>query len=167
MELTPVVNYQSTAIFDDPWSGEDFESGVNFNYSPLSDTTFARITNPKEALEGASGLAYLTEDMEFFEAWSPTFSNVPRNGIPVWLEMDYKSTHLFAITVFINGTSVANQQSVVSFNPRATYGKVYIELTDVFSTLAGAVNYTIGIGFPKPTGETAQLYIDNVKLVRF
>ncbi len=167
MELTPVVEYQSTAIFDDPWAGEDFETGVNFNYSPQSDTTFQRITNPAEAYEGASGLAYLTEDMDFFEAWSPTFSNIPRTGSAVWMEMDYKSTHQFAITVFVNGTSVGNQQSIVSFNPRATYGKVYIELNEVFSTLSGAINYTLAIGFPKQKGETAQFYIDNVKLIRF
>ena len=167
MELTPVVEYQSTAIFDDPWAGEDFETGVNFDHSPQSDTTFQRITNPAEAYEGASGLAYLTEDMDFFEAWSPTFSNIPRTGSAVWMEMDYKSTHQFAITVFVNNTSVGNQQSIVSFNPRATYGKVYIELNEVFSTLSGAINYTLAIGFPKQKGETAQFYIDNVKLIRF
>jgi hypothetical protein len=167
MEITPIVQYQSSAIFDDPWSGEDFETGVNFNYHPLSDTEFQRVTDPAEAFEGASGLAYLTESMDFFEAWSPRFSNIPRNGVDVWLEMDYKCTHRFAISVFVNGTAPANQRSIVFFNPRATYGKVYIELNSVFSTLSGAVNYTLAIGFPKQTGEVAQFYIDNVKLVRF
>jgi len=170
MEITPVVKYQSSAIFDDPWSGEDFETGVSFKKPtrpPLSDTVFSRITDPAEAFEGASGLAYLTEDMDFFEAWSPTFSNIPRNGVDVWLEMDYKSTHQFAISVFVNGTAPSNQRPVVFFNPRATYGKIYVELSTVFSTLSGAVNYTLAIGFPKQTGEVAQFYIDNVKLVRF
>ena len=167
MELTPVVKYQGSAIFDDPWSGEDFETGVNFNYSPLSDTVFRRITDPVDAFEGASGLAYLTESMDFFEAWSPTFSNIPRNGVDVWLEMDYKSTHRFAISVFVNGTSITNQRSIVFFNPRVTYGKVYIELNSVFSTLSGAFNYTLAIGFPKQVGEVAQFHLDNVKLVRF
>jgi len=167
MHLTPVVGYQSTAIFDDPWSGEDFESGVNFNYSTQSDTIFQRTSNPSEAFEGSSGLAYLKEDMDFFEAWSPTFSNIPRNGKDVWLEMDYKSTHLFAISVYTNGTAVSNQQAIVFFNPRATYGKVYIELSSVFSTLSGAINYTLAFGFPKQKGETAQFYVDNVKLIRF
>ncbi len=167
MELTPVVEYESTAIFDDPWSGEDFETGVDFNYNPLSDTVFQRTSNSSEAFEGASGLAYLTEDMDFFEAWSPTFSNIPRNGTAVWLEMNYKSTHVFGISVFVNGTSVSNQNAIVFFNPRATYGKVYVELNSVFSTLSGAINYTLAIGFPKQKGETAQFYVDNVKLVRF
>ena len=167
MVLMPEVEYQSTAIFDDPWSGEDFETGVNFNYSPLSDTVFQRTTISTEAFEGASGLAYLTEDMDLFEAWSPTFSDIPRNGTAVWLEMDYKSTHLFGISVFVNGTAVSNQQAIVFFNPRVTYGKVYVELGSVFSTLSGAVNYTLAMGFPKQKGETAQFYVDNIKLVRF
>tara|TARA_B110000046_G_scaffold78688_1_gene86794 strand:- start:17312 stop:18163 length:852 start_codon:yes stop_codon:yes gene_type:complete len=167
MEITPVVKYQSSAIFDDPWSGEDFEAGVNFYYSALSDTVFQRITNPADAFEGASGLAYLSESMDFFEAWSPTFSNIPRNGVDVWLEMDYKSTHQFAISVYINGTLINNQRPIVFFNPRVTYGKVYVELNSVFSTLSGAFNYTLAIGFPKQTGEVAQFHLDNVKLVRF
>jgi len=167
MELTPVVNYQTTAIFDNPWSGEDFETGVNFNYSPQTDTVFQRVTGVNDVFEGASGLAYLTSEMDFFEAWSPTFSNIPRNGVAVWLEMDYKSTHRFAISVFTNGTSVSNQNSIVFFNPRTTYGKVYIELASVFSSLSGARNYTLAFGFPKQVGEVAQFHLDNVKLVRF
>ena len=170
MELTPIIDYQSTARYVEDWIGDNFETGVNFNEnkSPLTDTIITRITDPTQVFEGSgSGLAYLTEDMDFFETWSKTISNVPRNGTPVWMEMDYKSTHQFAITVFVNGTSVGNQQSIVSFNPRVTYGKVYIELTEVFSTLSGAINYTLAIGFPKQKGETAQFYIDNVKLIRF
>lgn len=170
MELTPIIDYQSTARYVEDWIGDNFETGVNFNEnkSPLTDTIINRITDPTQVFEGSgSGLAYLTEDMDFFETWSKTISNVPRNGTPVWMEMDYKSTHQFAITVFVNGTSVGNQQSIVSFNPRATYGKVYVELTEVFSTLSGAINYTLAIGFPKQKGETAQFYIDNVKLIRF
>lgn len=167
MALTPKVQYQSTAVFDDPWSGEDFETGINFNYSGQSDTVFQRVTNPIDAFEGTSGLAYLTEEMDFFEAWSPTFSNIPRNGTAVWLEMDYKSTHIFGISVFVNGTSVSSQQAIVFFNPRVTYGKVYVELGTVFSTLSGAVNYTLAFGFPKQKGETGQFYVDNVKLIRF
>ncbi len=167
MEITPVVKYQSSAIFDDPWSGEDFETGVGFSHHPLSDTFFQRITDPAQAFEGASGLAYLTESMDFFEAWSPEFNNIFRNGVDVWLEMDYKSTHKFAISVFVNGTTPSNQRSIVFFNPRVTYGKVYVELNSVFSTLSGAFNYRLAIGFPKQTGEVAQFHLDNVKLVRF
>jgi hypothetical protein len=166
MELTPTITYETTAVFDDPWSGEDFEAGVNFNYNPRSDTVFERVSD-NQAFEGTSGLAYLTEDMTLFEAWSSTFADIPRNGKAVWLEMDYKSTHQFGVSIFYNETSTQTQEAITIFNPRATYGKVYIELGTVFSTLSGAFNYTLAIGFPKAKGETAQFYIDNVKLIRF
>lgn len=167
MILNPEVQYASTVIFDDPWSGENFETGVSFSYDPFSDTIFERVTAPDETIEGegAAGLAYLTEDHIFFEAWSPTFSNIPRSGSAVFLEMDYKSTHNFAVSILTNGQSL--QQSIVFFRPRATYGKVYIELASVFSSLSGAINYNIGIGLTKQKGEIGKLYIDNVKLVRF
>lgn len=167
--LNPIIQYYSETSFDEPWRGEDFEAGIDFNYSPNSDTVFNRITDPLESFEGASGLAYLTEEMELFEAWSPTFSGntVPRNGEPIWLELEYKSTHRFAVSIFTNGTDITRQEAISFFNERATYGKIYVELGSVFSTLSGAVNYTLALGFPKPTGEIGQFYIDNVKLVQF
>ncbi len=165
MKLNPEVGYFSTTIIGDPWSGEDFESGVNFDYHPNSDTSFVRTTDPADAFENASGLAYLTEDQTFFEARSPTFSRIPRDGRPIYLEFDYKSTHDFALSVYTNGQ--AAQTTIVFFRSRSIYTKVYVELGPVFSTLSSAINYNLAIGYQKPKGEIGKLLVDNVKLVRF
>lgn len=159
----PQVEYEPTVDFDSPWSGEDFESGVNFEFNPASDAAFIRETDPDEVFEGtASGVASLTTDQDFFEAWIPTFSDIPRNGQAVYLEMNYKCTHLFAISVFVNNQS--SQNPVVFFRPSSEWKKAYIELGEIFSLFSGATNYTIAIGFTKPVGEEGKLSIDNVKL---
>ena len=165
MKITPEVGYFPSAIFDSPWSGEDFESGINFDYSPLTDTTFVRVLDPAEAFEGASGLAYLTENHDFFEARTPTFSDIPRNGTDSYLEFDYKSTHNFAVSVYVNGST---QTAISFFRSRATYSKIYVKLTPVFSTNSTAINFSLAFTvIDKPLGEIGKFYIDNVKLVRY
>ena len=42
MVLNPEVNYFNSTIFGTIWKGEDFESGVDFEYHSNSDTTFVR-----------------------------------------------------------------------------------------------------------------------------
>jgi len=163
VERNPRVEYFPSVDFDSPWSGEDFESGVNFEYNPNSEAVFVRETDPNDVFEGnASGKAVLTSDQEFFEAWIPTFSDIPRNGQAVYLEMNYKSTHLFAISIYANNQT--SQNRVVFLRPSTEWKKAYIEIGEIFSLISAANNYTIAIGFTKSKGEEAKLLIDNVNL---
>lgn len=163
--INPVVEYFPTTNFTEPWSGEDFESGINFEYDPQSDTSFVRTLDPNDAFEGASGIAVLESNQRFFEARTPTFSNIPRNGTAVYMELNFKSTHDIAISVYANNQSV--QQAVIFLRGRSTWSKVYIELGSVFATLASSQNFNIAISTEKPIGETSRLVVDNVKLLRF
>ena len=166
LEITPVVEYTDNAIYDSPWSGEDFESGINFNYRSNSDTTLVRTTQPNFVFEGnASGVAYLDASMDLFEAYTPTFSAIPTNGSAVYLEMNYYCSHDITISIYANDQSA--QYPVINFKPRSTWNKVYVEFGPVFSTLFAAYNFNIAIGFSKPLGEEGWLYLDNVKLIHF
>ena len=54
--LQPLVKYFPKTVFDNPWSGEDFESGINFDTNPNSDTVFIRETDKSKVFKGnASG----------------------------------------------------------------------------------------------------------------
>jgi hypothetical protein len=165
IELKPEVEYFPGAIIGDPWSGEDFESGANFEYSPVSDTTFIREANPDDVFEGYYGLGYLEPEQDFFEAWTPTFSNIPRDGRAVYLEFNYKSTHDIVVAVFTNNQTSRN--SIVFFRSRPTWTKVYVKLSSVFSVLSGASNYNLTFGYKKAVGEEGKLFVDNFKLVRY
>jgi hypothetical protein len=163
--ITPVVQYTDRATYDTPWSGEDFESGINFDYHPNSDTVFYRETQNNVFEGSASGLVYLDESMDFFEAYTPTFSDIPRDGRAVFLELNYFCTHNIAVSIYTNDRQA--QYSVVNFRPTGGWNKAYVEFGPVFSTLFSAFNYNIAIGFVKPLGETGTLYLDNVKLIHF
>lgn len=164
MTINPEVEYFSTAVFDNPWTGEDFETGINFEYSPASDTTFVRVTGD-EAFEGASGLAYLTENQTFFEVWTPNLVDVPRNGGAIYMEFDYKSTFDIVVSFLANGQSF--QSAIVYLKSQSEYQKMYIELSPIFSSYPTAINFNVAISMPKALGVPGSLYLDNAKLVRF
>jgi hypothetical protein len=166
--INPTVPYRGNTEFNEPWSGEDFESGINFEHSPFSDTTFIRETGPEFVFSGnASGAAYLEPGMTFFEASTPIFNQneIPRGTSPVYLELNYRCSHDIAISVYVNNRS--QQFSVVNLRARGSWNKAYIELGPVFSTLFDAANYSIAIGYIKPSGDEGYLMVDNIKLLHF
>ncbi|MEQ8910060.1 MAG: hypothetical protein RIC95_12755 [Vicingaceae bacterium] len=169
MTIVPVVEYQDNAIFDDPseLSIDDFDNGISFftERHPNSDTIFFR-EQTNNVFEGtASGLAYLEPNMDFFEARTEPFSDIPRDGRAIYLEMDYSCTHDIALSIYTNDFN--RQFSVINFRPTVGWKKAYVELGPVFSTLFNASNFSLAIGFTKPIGEVGKLYLDNVKIVRF
>lgn len=163
--INPTVFYKPDAIFDTPWSGENFESGINFEHNSNSETNLVRNTT-NDVFEGvASGLARLESNETFFEAYTPAFSDISRLGIATYLELDYKCTHDIIISVYTD--SRTNQNAVLALRSQSTWNKAYVDFTPVFSTLASATDFNIAIGYQKPEGEIGELHLDNVKLVRF
>lgn len=164
--LVPKVNYTQNADYDRAFSIADFEGDAGqFEKHPNSDTIFVRETQNNVFEGSGSGLAYLDESMDFFEARSPTFDDIPRDGRAVYLEMDYFCSHNISVSIYTNNQQ--RQFSIINFRPSGGWTKAYIELGPVFSTLFAADNYNIAIGFTKPLGEVGFLYVDNVKLISF
>ena len=164
--INPVVPYREKTDFDNPWSGEDFESSINFERNPQSDTIFVREIDKSKVFEGnASGAAYLDPSMTFFEALTPAFSDIPRGTSPVYLEMDYKCTHDVVVSIYYNNKSI--QYPIINLRPKSHWNKVYVELMPVFSELASGVDFNLAIGYKKPVGEVGALFVDNVKLLHF
>lgn len=164
--LVPKVAYTQNADYDRAFSIADFEGDAGqFERHPNSDTIFVRETQSNVFEGSGSGLAYLDENMDFFEARSPTFDDIPRDGRAVYLEMDYFCSHNIAVSIYTNNQQ--RQFSIINFRPSGGWTKAYVELGPVFSTLFASFNYNIAIGFTKPLGEVGFLYVDNVKLISF
>ncbi len=163
--LEPVVEYKSIAVFDTPWSGENFESGINFEYNDNSQTNFIR-NSTSDVFEGtSSGLARLEQGETFFEAFTPTFHQIPRNGSDIYLEMNYKCTHDVVVSVYADNKSI--QIPVINLRPKSSWNKIYIQLDEVINSLPSAINFNIAIGYTKPSDQIGELDVDNVKLVHF
>ncbi len=163
--LTPTVLYKPDAIFDYPWSGEDFESGVNFESNPNSETQLIK-NSTIDVFEGlSSGLASLSTEQTFFEVYTPQFSDISRLGVSAYLELNYKSSHDFVISIYNDNRTVQN--SVLVLRSKSEWNKVYVDFTPVFSTLFNAFNYNIAIGYEKPLGQAGELHLDNIKFVHY
>lgn len=165
LKINPAVPYKSSAVFDVPWSGENFESGVNFVQNPNSQATLVRNT-ASGIFEGfASGYAKLESNETFFEVYTPTFSSVAPSGTDVYLEMNYKCTHDIVVSIYTDNRQFQN--SVLVLRARSEWNKIYIDFSNVFSTLFAATNYNIAIGFTTGLGETGEIHLDNIKLVHY
>ena len=167
IEIQPTITYNSDVQFT--WM-EDFENAsLSFLYTAGSDTTVFKQTN--EVKEGAfSGEVYLKNDMDFFEATSIGYSNLPKDGTPVYLEMDFKTTETTVIGLYLDGT----QYAVVNLNPTTEWKKIYVNMTDLVNSPVGRGASEIKVFFGIQDTQTnpfdadnPQIHLDNLKLIHF
>ena len=163
--LSPHVTYNAGAKFS--WI-EDFENAsLSFLYTTGSDTIANKVTTDvKEGL--FSGQVYLDAGMDFFEATSVGFSNIPRNGSSVYLELDFKTNEPILIGLYRDN----NQYSVISLNTTLSWKKIYINLTDLINsgTLTAEIKVFFGVKETVSTPFVAtnpEFYLDNIKLVHY
>ena len=120
-----------------------------------------------DCAEGNCGLVTLTpENPEFAAATSEAFQNVPLNGTPIYLELEYKTEINLSIGLqsTINGTDF--EQYFVTLTPNETWNKVYIDMTEI--VLASQLeSYRILIGALNVTEGPAEVRVDNIKFLHF
>lgn len=167
--LDAVVRYKEAAQINTSWAGANFEGGINFFPSPDSDTTFQlTAAEPANSVYGkSSGSFYLTDEKDFFEAYSADIVSIPRNGTEVWIEMDYKSDVTLAVGLYQDFRQV--QYPLVYFKPQNNWTKVYINLNNAILSKPAAPNYNFFIAALKDNDqlEITETTIDNVKLLHF
>jgi hypothetical protein len=163
-EIEPVVTYFDSlqfafmANFDD-LSGSKLEA---------SDTTIALTSNPELVFEGAgSMLAALYRDSGFIEFQMVEPVELPKQGTTIYLELNYKTTHILNVGLKANYTSSGTVSApLVSLNPSTEWNKIYINLTRQVSQQVNAANYRVYFYAPKPAGSgKMELFIDNMKIV--
>lgn len=159
LKITPQVTYFSNIKF--PWI-EDFESaGTSITYHPASDTIVNK--SAIDVFEGtSSGRVFLTSDMIFFEAISPSFTDLPTDGKPIFLEMNFKTNHPLKVGVYAGATQIA----LYGLNTTTTWKKIYFDLTETIATNPGASSINVFFGFAVETSNP-EVYFDNIKLVHF
>lgn len=165
ISLTPTVTYNSGVQFK--WM-EDFENAsLSFLYHPASDTTIFKQTNSVRT--GAfSGEVFLDAGMNFFEATSIAYNDIPRSLSPVYLELDFKTNEDVLIGVYHDN----DQYGVVTLNTADEWKKIYINLTDVISIRQSATAVKIFIGIQSTASSpfltpNPNIFIDNIKLLHY
>lgn len=159
--IIPTFEYRSgIQIQDDPF----LPSGSY--YQPSGDITPVMISDPAKVWGGSGNSIYMTVTDAKPQAMLKTSTALalPLGGSDVYLEMDYKCNH--EITVGVIG-GAAEQRSALTLRPTSTWNKVYISLTSVVSAQPTYVSYQVFVqAIKQPSAPNAEIYLDNLRLVR-
>ena len=160
--VNPVTSYHPTLSFD--WK-EDFEGfGISLIKGTAStDTVAKKTTNPADVFEG-SGCAIIVLDgaKTYYEGVSSASFSIPQ-GSTTFLELNYRSNNSFIVGLYAGASTTPNP--AISIKASESWNKIYINLSALVNTL-NATSYTVFIAMPKEDGvSTAQLFLDNIKLI--
>jgi hypothetical protein len=166
-KIEPVVTYFDSLQFAFMANFDDL-SGSKLEAAGASDTTIALTSNPELVFEGAgSMIAALYRDSGFIEFQMVEPVELPKQGTTVYLELNYKTSHILNVGLKANYTSSGTVSApLVSLNPSVEWNKIYINLTRQVSQQVNAANYRVYFYAPKPAGSgKMELFIDNMKIV--
>lgn len=159
--IVPTFEYRSgIQIQDDPF----LPSGSYYQAS--GDITPVMISDPAKVWSGSGNSIFMTVTDAKPQAMLKTSTALalPLGGSDVYLEMDYKCNH--EITVGVIGGAV-EQRPALTLRPTSTWNKVYISLTTVVSTQPTYTSYQVFVqAIKQPSAPDAEIYLDNLRLVR-
>ena len=170
--LAPVTKYRETTIF--AWY-EDFEDNhISLEPTVNSDTILNYLEySPADTDFGtASGIAYLDSEHITLECATNVTSGdgieLPGNGAPVFLELDYNINHPLVVGLYVYefGGQIT-QHPVVVINPSdGKWKKMYINLSSAVSGFKDAEFFNVFIRSDKVEGyDDPVIMIDNFKLL--
>jgi hypothetical protein len=157
IEITPSTTYTSGTIFY--WM-EDFEAvAIPFLYNTISDTIMNKTTT--NVFEGSySGQVAMTPTMDFFECFTPSFTNLPRFGNPIFMELDFKTNQPVLVGIYAD----SEQIGLFYLNTTSEWNKIYFNLTEAIQTRASADEFRVFFGFENNV-LYPELVVDNIKIV--
>jgi hypothetical protein len=152
---------------------ENFENpNITLKKTPRSDTTIKITPNVSpysfEYGENSFGIVNLTSSKSYFECITDTSYVLPHGNIPVFLEINYRNSNPFTITIQINFFSGSTMQEYLTINPSDEWKKIYVNLTPVANLFPNAIDYKIyfysRIGSDDANAQKFIL-LDNIKLI--
>ena len=163
-EIYPTVNIK------DNLEGhlDDFDNGYSFN----SDTCFQVLSGGPYGKYGSLSLSdsdsILITEINY-QDFSLSFDNVPQQGSPTYMELDYKSNTSFLVGMYINSpNSPTVERSLLWISPKEDWNKIYIDLTQTVSEAIGAENFSIFIKMKRDTSlDENKLDFDNIRIIHY
>ena len=163
-EIYPTVNIKENidGQFD------DFDNGYSFN----SDTCFQVLSGGPYGKYGSLSLSdsdsILITEINY-QDFPLSFENVPQQGSPTYLELDYKSNTTFLVGMYINSpNSPTLEKGLLWINPKEDWNKIYIDLTQTVSEAIGAETFSIFIKMQRDSNlDENKLDFDNIKIIHY
>lgn len=168
VSITPVFDYVEEKVI----YGQDFEAYGDLSHFDLETTSISDtslIETELNAIYGSRcGAIFLEGDAKkYFGKFSSDF-NLDKKGSPVFLEIDYKCNNDFKVGLYVNHTVVTNQVSIITIFKSENWNKIYIELASILQNYQNANSFSFYIEADKSDEvEKAEIYLDNIKLIKF
>ena len=166
-EIYPTVNIKENidGKFD------DFDTPTSFN----SDTRFQKLANGPYGEYGSLSLNSLSDADSIFNTeinykdFPLSFDNVPQQGSPTYLELDYKCNTKFLVGMYINSpNSPTLEIGLLWINPKDDWNKIYIDLTQLVSEAIGAETFSIFIKMERDYNLVQnKLDFDNIRIIHY
>ena len=170
VKINPIVDYEKVNVV---WL-EDFETpGVSIDTTSNSESTIIRTTDSKEVKVGkGSGIINLSSSNKSFVGVTSDLFILPKEGTPVYLEMDYKTDVFLSVylsTIF-NSTESTSPLVVIlkpkKENGKLVWNKIYLELTELVSSQVEAIAFQLVFTASIDNSDNdAQILLDNIKLI--
>ncbi len=148
---------------------ERFEVGNIFG--PVeSDVTLTTTTSETDVFEGdRSAVTTLTPDLDTFRVATGTPLYLPTIDHQLFLEIDYKCA--IEYQVFMKCTTTTGSQlydDVLTITPKEYWNKIYVNLNPSLQFFAAFQPdyYALEFRAQNISGDTAQLFYDNIKLIQ-
>jgi hypothetical protein len=161
--LQPVVQYADGLNFVQI---EDFDDAslslvtTNVDYAPLSITG---MSDPN-SYEGNSGIVTLDTSHAIFESASSFTFTLPLN-VPAYMELNYKSDVDFLVGAFITTTGGIQKVDLLAIRATTVWKKIYVTLSELGAVNSQSIEEKIFIRAELGNLTTANLYLDNLKVI--
>jgi len=145
---------------------DDFDPSYSFN----SDSSFQELPNGPYGDYGSLTLSDSILITEINYKDHPlSFDDVPQQGSPTYLELDYTSNTPFLIGMYINfPNSPTLEKGLVWINPKEDWNKIYIDFTQTVSEAIGAENFSVFIKMQRDFDlDENKLNLDNIRIIHY
>ena len=98
-----------------------------------------------------------------------SFDDVPQQGSPAYLELDYKNNTRCLIGLYINASSGATiEKGLVWVSPKENWHKIYVNLTETLTESVGAESFSLFIRMYRDFElEENKIDFDNIRIIHY
>ena len=162
--IDPIVNIKEN-IGDGVYV--DFESTHSFNF----DAGFQKVISDEEGNYGSLSLSdsdsMLITEINY-EDFPLNFDNVPQQGSPTYMELDYRSNTAFLIGVYINYPNLPTvEMGLIWVNTKEDWNKIYIDLTQTLSEAINSESFSVFIRMQRDSLDENRLDFDNLRVIHY
>lgn len=162
--VNPVTTYRTSSTF--AWM-EDFEApSISLDTTNLNGNADITTIGGDQAYQGEfSGYVTLDSTHNVFEAATFSSFQLPKDGSPVLLEMNYKNDYFFTVGVIEERTSQIIKTEILVLYPSEEWNKIYVNFTDKVRA-SSAYQFKVFVRTYIDDNDTvAHIYLDNMKLM--